>query len=331
MTQSNEIAVIRFSSIGDIVLTIPVLYQLGKKYPQHKITFITKDGFEDLISALPVVSHVDTIKKNETIQSFKKRINFNKFSIIVDLHDNIRSRLLTAGSNAKVFRYNKERLKRLAILFFKKRIENPIPIWKKYLSAIHSDDIVPNFTMVLPKYASLLHEKKLPNSPFLVIAPGASWESKEWPLSNYQSLAELLHKAQINIVTIGANKDREVENIILQECGDLVSPLVGELTIAESAFVISRAQAVLTVDTGMMHIANSYNIPMTVLFGSTVKEFGFYPYSNKAKVLEVDISCRPCSLTGKRSCPKKHHNCMNKITAQSVFNSIKQNMGLLNE
>lgn len=313
----EKIAVIRFSSIGDIVLTLPVVHALKKEYPHAEIHFVTKSVFQDLLSGESDIDRFHTLEKGASLRSLRAELQAEKFDLVVDLHDNQRSRFLTFRLNAPVKRYRKDRLRRILYLFFKKR-EIVTPIWKRYLSAVDNEGVSPDFHLGLSDKSRESVASLLPLGEYLVVAPGSTWATKEWPLAKYEELAAQLSVTSFPIVVVGGAKDRAVQEVFQNTLGERVTPLAGELSISGSAAVVAGASQILTVDTGMMHIASACDIPAVVLFGSTVQEFGFFPASGEAKVLERDLPCRPCSHTGKKACPKKHHNCMNEIRAEDV-------------
>lgn len=317
MLAVEKIAVIRFSSIGDIVLTLPVVHALKKSYPGAEIHYVTKSQFVDLLSGEQDIDSFHPLEKGVSLRSFRSQLKSAQFDLVVDLHDNLRSRYLTFGLNVPVKRYRKERLRRISYLYFKKR-EEVVPVWKRYLLAVGDGGETPDFTLGLSEKSRSAVSGKVPVGEYLVVAPGSTWATKEWPLAKYKELAEELADSTFPIVVIGGNKDREVQTVLQTVLGERVTPLAGELSISESAAVVAGASQLLTVDTGMMHIGSAYAVPAIVLFGSTVQEFGFFPASSKARVLQRELACRPCSHTGKKSCPKKHHNCMNDIAADDV-------------
>ncbi len=319
----KKIALIRFSSIGDIVLTLPVVHLLRKQWPEAELHFITKRLFHDLLSGETTITKFHLLDKNESLRSMKSELVAEQFDLIVDLHDNLRSRYLTLGVGVQVVRYQKERLRRLLYLYLKKR-EFVVPVWRRYLNAVDGGNSEPDFSLSLPEKVHHSVDKLLPNTPFLVIAPGSTWATKEWPLERYRELAPLLSEGSFKVVVVGGEKDRKVQDVIQEQLSDRLISLAGELTIAESAAVVARASLLLTVDTGMMHIGSAFNRPALVLFGSTVKEFGFFPASSKARVFEQDLPCRPCSHTGKKTCPKKHHRCMNNVSAEVIATAVIQ-------
>lgn len=312
-----KIAIIRFSSIGDIVLTLPVVHALKKENPTAEIHYVTKSIFQDLLSGESHIDKFHCLEKGGSIRLLKRELKKERFDIVVDLHDNLRSRFLTLGLGAPVKRYKKDRFRRIAYLHFKKR-EEVTPIWKRYLLAIGNSSGIPDFHLGLPEKSKGSVLERLPHEPYLVIAPGSTWATKEWPLSKYKELAQKIAGSSFPLVVVGGDKDRNVQSIFLEILGDRVFALAGELSISESAAVVAGASQLLTVDTGMMHIGSAFSIPAIVLFGSTVQEFGFFPASPKARVLQKELTCRPCSHTGLKECPKKHHNCMNNISSDDV-------------
>ncbi len=316
-----KIAVIRFSSIGDIVLTIPTLHKLSELYPDAEIHFITKTAFGELFSAEVSIDKLHLLGKNDSLRTLKKNLLLESFDLVVDLHDNIRSRYLCAGLGKKILRYRKSRLRRFLYLQLKKR-EDVTPVWERYYNTVSSEISNPKFTFSLPDSAEKSAEKAVPSMDFLLISPGSTWATKEWPDEKYKELALALKVSNFPVVIIGGEKDRAVQELFSTILGDRVTPLAGKLSIVESAAVVKRATYMLTVDTGMMHIGAAFSIPQAVLFGSTVKEFGFFPVSPASEVFEQDLRCRPCSHTGKAVCPKKHHNCMNAISVDAIVSAI---------
>jgi len=316
-----KIAVIRFSSIGDIVLTIPTIHALRELYPAAEIHFVTKSVFGDLFSAEPSITKQHLLQKKESLRSFKKTLIGESFDLVVDLHDNLRSQFLCRGLGSKTVRYKKKRLRRFLYLHLKKR-ESVTPVWERYRKTITNTHSVPKFSFTLPESTHIKADKITPSVPFLLLSPGSTWATKEWPMDKYRELANQLRSSNFPIVVIGGEKDREIQELFSSILGERIVPLAGELSIVESAAVVKRAAFMLTVDTGMMHIASAFGTPQAVLFGSTVEEFGFFPVSGSAEVFQLDLPCRPCSHTGKPACPKKHHRCMNDISVSDVADKI---------
>jgi len=321
VTVPKKIGVIRFSSIGDIVLTMPAVHELKRLYPNSAIHFITKESFEPLVKYDPAIAKVHTLVADQPLSVLVEELRGEQFELLVDLHDNIRSRSLCSQLSVPIKRYKKGRLRRLLYLWLKKR-ESVIPLWKRYTGAFTANTVVPDFSVTLPKETRVKAAQRLGDSPTLVIAPGSTWATKEWPLEKYRELGALLAHYSFPVAVIGGDKDRAVQEALALSLGDRLIPLAGTLSIAESAAVVAKAALLLTVDTGMMHIGSAFDRPMIVLFGSTVQEFGFFPSSTRATVIERPVPCRPCSPTGKKSCPKNHFRCMNEILPADIATAI---------
>ncbi len=321
MAVPAKIGVIRFSSIGDIVLTMPAVHELKRIYPNSAIHFITKESFRSLVESDPAIKTVHSLDTSGDISSLTQKLTAEKFDLIIDLHDNLRSRAICSKLKVPVKRYKKDRFRRLSYLWFKKR-EPVTPIWKRYCESFSSHATVPDFSVNLPKQARLKAVEILGDTPTLVIAPGSTWATKEWPLEKYRELGNLLSNQPFKVAVIGGAKDVEVQKVLSESLGDQLIPLAGTLSITESAAIAAKASLLLTVDTGMMHIGSAFVRPMIVLFGSTVQEFGFFPASSKATIMQRDIDCRPCSHTGKKSCPKHHFRCMKEISSEEIATAI---------
>lgn len=321
MAVPAKIGIIRFSSIGDIVLTMPAVHELKRIYPNSSLHYITKESFGSLVENDPAIAKVHLLDTGSDLAGLIEKLKAEQFDLIVDLHDNLRSRTICSKLKVPVKRYTKDRLRRMNYLWFKKR-EPVTPIWKRYCESFSAHATVPDFSVNLPKPTRIKAVEILGETPTLVIAPGSTWVTKEWPIHKYRELGKLLADQLFPVAVIGGTKDVAVQEVLAESMGDRLIPLAGKLSITESAAIVAKAAMVLTVDTGMMHIGSAFDRPMIVLFGSTVQEFGFFPVSTRATVVQRDLNCRPCSHTGKKSCPKKHFNCMNEISSEDIATKI---------
>ena len=158
------------------------------------------------------------------------------------------------------------------------------------------------------------------------INPGARWPTKKWPADYFAELADLLiEKEKAHIAILGAEGDKETSDEILKQMRnkDKAISICGKTTILQLAAFIKRCNLIITNDSGPMHLAVSQEIPIVALFGPTSKEFGFYPLGKKDCVIEVDLPCRPCSIHGSLTCPKRHFRCMRDITPQMVLEAVR--------
>ncbi len=331
----KKIVILRFSSIGDIVLTLPTIRALRAQYPEAQITFVTKAPFASLFEAVEEIDSVIPLSKEKgALKKIIEHCQKEQYDLLVDLHSNQRTLLLKLlGRAKKCITYKKPRLSKLLLVWFKKKPDPLIPIWKRYLQTVKpllTKETRPNFSLTLSKNATQKATEIIAplEKNIITIASGSSWATKEWPIEKYHQLGKLLATLKnVSIITIGGEKDKTVQTALQKSIPSLV-PLCGELSIVESAAIVAQSTMLLTVDTGMMHIGAGYNTPICALFGSTVKDFGFFPASQNCTIFEKELSCRPCSHTGKVVCPKKHFRCMNEINSETIFNTIKATLGV---
>ncbi len=312
--------VIRFSSLGDIIITTAFLKALKEAYPDSKIYYATKEDFAEILEGQPYLYKVIALKKKESIFHFAKNIN-EKFDCIFDLHKNLRSILLSFLISAKeIKRVNKYTLYRYKLLYGK-----PLFFIKDRKSIYNIEDqleLIPNAKKDA-KPILFLEKHPLQNKKNIIgIAPGAKWKIKRWPKEYFRELVGIIQKDTDYAVHIFGSKDEaNIANYIQKGYKNCVN-FAGELSIKETAEHMSNCSVVVSNDSALMHMATALNIPVVAIFGPTVKGFGFYP-KGKSIVLEKKLSCRPCSLHGSNKCKKNNHRCMKDIKPKEVFNAVK--------
>jgi len=320
-----KILIVRFSSIGDIVLTSPIP-RIAKKQLKAEVHFITKSQFVNLINNNPNIDKVYSFEKNidEVIPQLKEE----KYDYIIDLHNSLRSKILKFKLGIKSLKVNKKNFDKwmMVNLKSKKQITH---IVERYIQTLHSLG-AKNDNKGLDFYYKTdnnLFKKFNIVEPYICISLGAKHFTKKIPVN---ILIDILNKTNTNIVLIGGNDVSNEATKIENKLNKKITNLVGKISIDQSAQIIDNSKAVLTSDTGMMHIAASLKKETIVLWGNTVPEFGMSPYYGeyniKTKNFEVtNLSCRPCSKIGFKKCPKGHFNCMNKQNTEQIamtLNSI---------
>lgn len=323
-----KILVLRFSSIGDIVLTSPVVRNLYNQIPNVEIHFATKNSFKDTLCFSPYIHKIKLLEKGNW-QMFVNELKAEKYDAIVDLHNNLRTRRLGFVLGVKkVYRFKKHNIaKWLAVKFKNIKVLPPVHIVDRYINSIEKLGIKNDFkgldyftgNTILPETLSFLSQTK-----FLAVVLGGQYFTKRTPVNK---LVELLKDTTYPLVLLGGKEDIEqggiLENLLVDKN---VINATGVLSINQSALVLKLSYKVISNDTGLMHIAAAFNKPILSLWGNTIPEFGMYPYFPKnsdseklSLVLEVkNLDCRPCSKIGFDSCPKGHFNCMNKIDFTNV-------------
>lgn len=311
----KKILVIRFSSIGDIVLTSPIVRCI-KEQTQAEVHFLTKRKFISLLEVNPYIDHIHTIEKS--IKEVDKSLLAEGFDFVVDLHKNIRSKLLCWKLGVPNSSYSKLNLQKWLLINLNVDKLPRIHVVDRYFEAVKSINVYNDgegmdFYISEKNRHSLASKTSSLSKPYIVISLGASYLTKRLSLS---VLKKILNQQNHSFVLIGGKDCKELAQTLEKTYLSKVCNLVGVLNLQESAALIEKAKFVITGDTGMMHISAALNKKVMMIWGSTLPKFGFEPYygsnhSNKHINLEVNgLSCRPCSKHGKHNCPKGHFKCM---------------------
>jgi heptosyltransferase-2 len=266
------------------------------------------------------------------LKKFNSIIKDYNYDYIFDLHNNIRTRYLLKGmSKRSISRIRKGKIKRAILIYTKLNFyDNIVPIPMRYLetgklAGLEDDGL--GLELFFTKQEEGSAKAKWPNhssrQPYIIIAPGAGFYTKRWPI-DYQKvlLVKMLKHFPHQLVLVGS--DQEKEDFKFLEIDKKIVNLAGKLKLLETAALISKAALVMANDSGIMHMATAVNTPVVAIFGSTVRELGFFPFRGEDHVVEENsVKCRPCSHIGKKYCPKKHFKCMRDIQPDKVFNIIR--------
>lgn len=318
----KKILVIRLSSLGDVLLTTPLIRSVKNKYPKTQIDFLVREEYEDVIVYNPYITNIISLKRNELLSDARKAILQNNYDFVIDLQNNLRSRQLTYGLQCSKVRFKKLTLRKLLLVKFKiNKLKNLPQIPVRYAETID------NFSLDdkgLELYTKNQYSTKLNGLKNLVgFCPGSKHFTKMWPKDYFIELGKLLIEGGYQLVLFGGKDDKKICSEVESYLPNCIN-LCNDNNILQTAADMKMCKAVVCNDSGLMHTACALGIPVLAIFGSTVKEFGFFPYGCKSIVLEnKSLYCRPCSHIGKARCPKKHFKCMREISPQVVFESLK--------
>lgn len=328
-----RVLIIRLSSIGDIILTTPVLKALKKKYPDIVIDFLIIDKFKEAVMGSKYINNLILFnkEKNDGIKNmilFGKELKKNNYDYVFDLHSKIRSKVISHAIGVKTFRYKKRGLLKSILVkcrLMKYKVDNTIV--KNYFGAFKDFNLEYNgedldFPFGKEDLERILKMKiDLKETP--ILAPGASKETKKWTQEGFARLIELLYiKYGKNPILIGSKEEKEMCDFINKLSGNLAVNLAGELTLKESGALLSKGRFLITNDSGPFHIARGVNCPTFVIFGPTSPEM--FEYDRNNILIFANEKCSPCSLHGDRKCPKKHFKCMKSITAEKIMIEIEK-------
>lgn len=323
-----KILVIRFSSIGDIVLTTPVVRAL-KLQLGAEVHFLTKTSFAGVIGPNPYVDKLYSIDKRvgEVITDLRKE----SYDAVVDLHRNLRSlRVKLALSGVPAYSFNKLNWEKWLMVRFKLDRLPRIHIVERYLDAarplgvqsdgqgldyfIDPDDEVDITKLLMSRgeEVSVLDNTAEQPPDYTAVVIGAAHATKRLPIDK---LSDFCAQLQGPLVLLGGPDDAGAGAEVAAKLGDKIINCCGRLRLNQSASVVRQAARVLSHDTGLMHIAAAFRRPIVSVWGNTIPEFGMYPYypqgMERNHTLEVQgLDCRPCSKIGYAACPQGHFRCM---------------------
>lgn len=316
----NKILVIRLSSLGDILLTTPVIRALKQKYPAARIDFVLKNQYKDAMLYNPNISNLIIYEKDK-VEQLKYEVRSTKYDLVIDLQNNFRSRKLTDRFKAKVRRFKKPSIKKLLLVWFKINLLKDLKtIPQRYAETAEVWIDGEGLELFLPQNSTNQLEDGI---NYIGLCPGSKHFTKRWLPEYFIRLGNELVKREFKIVLFGGKSDREL-------CKEISRQIVGSINLQNedqlllTAAEIKKCKLIITNDSGLMHTASASGVPLISIFGSTVREFGFIPAGLQNLILENNsLSCRPCSHIGKSSCPKKHFKCMKEITPEFVLNQLQ--------
>jgi len=341
MNHPEKILIIRFSSLGDIVLTTPVIKSLKQKFPQSKISFLTKSQYQDLLRNDPNIFSLikfDPVEKHQRISGFLKlvkELKTFKFDLMVDLHANLRSFFIRHLLKTKIkIKYDKRWLTRFLLVHFKFFKVKPTHTVDSYLKALKKIDV--NSSENDPKIfldkksenfsKDFFIEKKIEKDDIVVgIHPGARWETKRWTEEKFARVCQILNqKPELKIILFGDQKDQEVIERIDSHTEDQKLFKAVDLPLNKFMSLIKRCDCFVTNDSGPMHIASALGVPVVAIFGPTHPQLGFSPMGSGNIVLTANVKCSPCSLHGEKRCHKKSRFCMDLIEPEMVTDAVEK-------
>jgi ADP-heptose:LPS heptosyltransferase len=308
--ETLKILVVRFSSIGDIVLTTPVVRML-KKQLNAQVHFLTKSAYVSLLKNNPYIDSVYQIDAsiNEVIGDLKKE----NYDYVIDLHNNLRTQILKFRLGMPAKSFNKLNMEKFMLTNFKLDYMPKIHIVDRYFETVKHLG-VKNDNQGLDFFLSANDKLDISIFPknYIVFVIGGQHATKILP---NEKIISIIKKVNKPVLLIGGPEDAHKGEEIAKACNKVVNTC-GKYSILHSASLVQQATMVITHDTGMMHIAAAFNKKIYSVWGNTVPEFGMYPYleSEQSKRIEVKgLNCRPCSKIGYDKCPKGHFKCMQEI------------------
>ena len=315
--------IIRFSSIGDIVLTTPVVRCLKKQLPDSEIHFLTKQSFGNIVENNPFIDKVHLLAHSwETVVHELKQENYD---YIIDLHHNLRTLRLKKDLGIRSFPFNKLNIQKWIYTNLKWNLMPDLHIVDRYMKTVESFGVT-NDEEGLDYFIPANDEVKQKDIPashhagYIGLAIGAAHNTKKLPV---EKLKEFCSKIDHPVILLGGKEDNENAKQIASVDPIKIYNACGKFNLNESADLVRKSKLIITHDTGLMHIAAAFKKKIISVWGNTVPEFGMYPYYGKAQIqnsrFEInELRCRPCSKIGYAKCPRGHFKCMKQISMAAV-------------
>ena len=341
----DHVLVIRFSSLGDVVLVAPVFRALKTRLADAYITFLTRSEYAGIHQNNPWVDAVWSYDPAaESLWELRRRIVHANFSLTADLHGSLRSRFITAGASHPVTRHRKQHLRRFWLVARPRLKRNdPLdPVVDRYLEAVGAagEEGEGRIPKVDPgeevrtagtAWRSAVLSGGGEGGRLIALLPGARHPAKEWPWRSFLELGEIIGRAGDRAVVLPppggpAERFRSPE-------GEEKPALSVSAPVEEAnrlAGVLAACDAVVANDSGPMHLAAAVGTPVVGIFGPTSPALGFAPVANLATSCHLDIHCSPCSRHGARACWRDRRYCLEDLTPPEVYRALKELLNAAN-
>lgn len=334
-----KILIIRFSSIGDIVLTTPVIRCLKQQLPEVEIHYLTKASYKAVLEANPYIDKLHLLQ--DDLQAVIPQLQAEDFAYVIDLHHNLRTMRVKKALGRQSFSFNKLNIQKFILTTVKLNVLPDVHIVDRYVDTLKSLGVKNDgrgLDYFIPE-KDKVKESDIPAghlAGYIGVVIGAAHNTKKLPL---HKLKELCAAIDHPIILLGGKEDRHNGEQIASVDPHKIYNSCGKFNINESADLVRRAKLIITHDTGLMHIASAFKKPVISIWGNTVPQFGMYPYygalpANTPKdklpydIMEVrPLYCRPCSKIGYNKCPLGHFKCMEKISMQEVVDNVHRRIG----
>lgn len=331
--------ILRFSSIGDIVLTTPVVRCLKTQLPEIELHYLIKPQFKTVMANNPYLSKIHLFQKDW--DKMIEELNAEKFDYIIDLHNNVRTLRVKAALKLPSFSFRKLNFRKLVFTKLKWNVmPRHLHIIDRYLKTVepfgvHNDGAGMDYFIKPEEEIQLKDIPASHHAGYVGIVIGASFYTKKLPV---YKLRELCQKLAHPIILLGGPEDAKEGEEIAKIDAIKIYNACGKFSLNESADLLRKAKLIIAHDTGLMHIAAALKKQVIAVWGSTTPSFGMYPYygsdflSHQQGMPYDDVQvhklwCRPCTKIGRHKCPQGHFKCMKNISIDDMIDQVNARLG----
>lgn len=324
---------IRFSSIGDIVLTSPAIRCAKMQIPGVEIHFLTKASMKELVAFNPYINKVHCLE--DSIESTVAPLKSIHFDYIIDLHHNQRTWRIKRALGVPAYSYKKLSIQKWLLALTKINLLPPTHVCERYIQTLAAFGVINDgkgLDYFLPT-SDFVVESILPSqfhAGYTALVIGASYKTKKMPIEKW---LELVEKIKGPMVVVGDKSDHENAQILAAAFPEKVFNACGNYSLNESALFIKKSSLVISHDTGFLHVAVAFNKPTITIWGATSPVLQFEAYyakdaqTKRMNAIVPNLSCQPCSKQGGHRCPKGHFNCMNLQDTNDIAAFANKSVG----
>ena len=327
----RRVAVLRLSSLGDVILALPVACAMRAAFPTARIEFWTKEEYADVARFDPSVTHVRALERDarrlEDLVSMSAELE--DCDLIVDLHSNPRTRLLTFRQRAPVLHAPSYRVRRARWVHARWSRPPAAPAalarYAAALAPLGLDGLSPPRVHAGKEAESWakewIAERKLERP--VALAPAARHATKRWPEEYWIEIVRRLADRGLPMLAFSLESERRTLPALARALDDAPHAAWCNEPVARMAALMSRCRSALTCDSGLMHLAAARGVRVVAMFGSTAPELGFAPAGEGHAVLCRHEPCQPCTLHGRERCPRRHFRCMIELRPDTVWQALE--------
>ena len=338
--------IIRFSSIGDIILSSLLLRTFHKRFPDCRIDYLIKSEYAELVRHNPHVTNLielPTAGGTQQLRDIRRQVRRTSYDLIIDIHGSTRSRYVSAGF-PNVVRIRKRKLARFFLVKTKLNLYDWFGgspgVAERYLETVHRFGVQNDgngLEVFIPENIAAEAAVTVrvagitPGQKVIGVCPSARHNNKMWPAERFaEAAAALSAEENAAIVLFGSGLDETLRSAEIKARIEAITPgrtvldVSGGLSLAETAALMDHCAVVITNDSGLMHLAAARKRKVVAIFGPTVQQLGFFPYGTRNIVVEDrSVRCRPCTHVGLEYCPRGHFKCMNNISPSRVVEAAR--------